>query len=133
MGIKTKIYCGHDFSEEEERLRLVVKTCKNANIAVPLEVHERLMKISDGLNQIPVNAELEINADDQQRFRVKTSDIRNTSADYIYFEFERFKDETINEDGEAMDLEDIKLQPVEKSSTIAKFFGADTEQDFEYL
>ena len=134
MGIKAKIYCGHDFSEEEGRLRLVVKTCKNADVAVPQEVQERLIKISDGFNQIPIKVELETNSDNQRRFRVKTSDIENSSSDFIYFEFEKFKESMTEDDGTLMDLDDIKLETLpEKKGSVARFFSGNEEPDFEYL
>ena len=135
MGIRTKIYCGHDFSEEEGRLRLVIKTCKNANVAVPQEVQERLVKISDGFNQIPIKAELETNSDRQRRFRIKVSDIKNTSADFIYFEFEKFKVDSLEQDDtkKILNLQDIRLDPISEPGPIAKFFNRNEEPDFEYL
>ena len=130
MGIKTSIYCGHDFSEEEGRLNLVAQTCKKAQVPVPPEVYERLNAISEGLNRIEVKAELESNGTDT-RYRVKTSDIKNTKSDYIYFEFKSFKS-AVADGGEPMDLADLELVPPEEGP-IKKFFSSKEEGDYEFL
>jgi len=127
MGIKTSIYCGHDFSEEEGRLNLVQQTCKKAGVPVPPEVFERLNAISEGLNRIEIKAELETNGVNK-RYRVKTQDIANTKTDFIYFEFEMFKTKNVEEDNE-MELSDLKLVPPEEGP-IKKFFKRNEETDF---
>ena len=130
MGIKTSIYCGHDFSEEEGRLNLVVKTCKKANVPVPPEVFERLNAISEGFNRVEVKAELETNGTDK-RYRVKVSDIANTKSDFVYFEFKTFKTATV-EDTEPMELSDLKLVPPDEGP-IKKFFTRNEEEVSDFL
>ena len=126
MKIRTKIYCGHDFSEEEGRLNLVVKTCKTAGVPVPQEVYERLNAISDGLNQIGVKAELETNGE-AKRYRVKTSEIVNANADFVYFEFSQEVTKASIENEENLDLTDLKIEDP-KQGVISKFFKDNQEE-----
>ena len=129
MGIKTKIYCGHDFSEEEARLNLVVQTCKKAGVLVPPEVFEKLNNISEGSNQIFIEALLEQNGD-SKRYRVKTQDIMNMDTDYIYFEFSKFK---TNEDDKSELTDLILVDENDESGPIAKFFKSKEDEDYEFL
>jgi len=133
MGIKAKIYCGHDFREEEARLNSVVQACKVADVQIPQEVQDKLMKISDGFNQVKLNVELEINADGVKRFRVKASEIAKTETEFVYFEMEQFKtDKTMTDEEETLELADIMLADPEKGP-IKKFFSKDEGDIFEAL